>query len=105
MPGPDTDPRFPKSAYECFNLGLKSDPSAPCFGRREWNVATGDWEKGYVWETYAEADVRRTRVGSGLMQLQLEGAVGSEGPTGWTVGVWAINRPGKSWNVGGERAA
>lgn len=93
LPRPETSAAFPKTIYESFNLGLKTDPAAPCLGRREWDAALGDWAKSYTWETYAQTDEHRTQIGSALMRLYDEGATGALQRTSWTVGIWAGNRP------------
>jgi long-chain acyl-CoA synthetase len=48
----------------------------------------------YVWETYAEVDVRRRNVGSALLPMFKNGELG--GGDMRTVGVWSQNRPGVS---------
>ncbi|SGY39261.1 BQ5605_C003g02185 [Microbotryum silenes-dioicae] len=100
LPTPASDPRFPRTAKECFDIGLASKPNEPCLGRRPWE--NGDWAKYYVWETYARVDQRRTEVGSGLVALQRRGKFGDGVPAkGYSVGIWSPNRPGRHQ----ERAA
>ncbi|BGP12285.1 hypothetical protein JCM10213_000019 [Rhodosporidiobolus nylandii] len=83
---------FPKTTYDCFNLGLKRDPKANCLGRRAWDEKEGDWAKTLTWETYEEVDAHRTRIGSGLTRLQQE-LFPSEPVHQWKVGIWSGNRP------------
>jgi hypothetical protein len=47
----------------------------------------------YIWQTYAEVDVRRRAVGSALTSLFQQGVLG--GGEMETVGLWSQNRPGE----------
>ena len=91
-----SNPNYPKTAYECFEHGLKVKPNAKCLGKRPWSSTLGDYEPRYTWETYAEIAERRTNVGAGLMHLA-ENDLALSPVTGWTVGIWALNRP--EWQV------
>lgn len=93
LPSIESDPRFPKTAYEAFNMGVASSAASPSLGERKWSVAKGDWADEFTWETYAETDAKRTNIGSGLLKLQQDGLVGSPSKTGWSVGIWSHNRP------------
>jgi long-chain acyl-CoA synthetase len=48
----------------------------------------------YVWETYAEVDIRIRHVGSALYHLFGKGELGGGGDLE-TVGIWSPNRPGE----------
>ncbi|GAA5835060.1 hypothetical protein JCM3766R1_002084 [Sporobolomyces carnicolor] len=87
-----TDPRYPKTAYDCFELGLKAVPKNLCLGKREWNGQ--DWAKELTWQTYEEVGVHRSQVGSGLLKLKEQFA---NTPERWNVGIWSINRPEWQW--------
>ena len=50
------------------------------------------FDNKYVWQTYAEVDVRRKNIGSALVSLFQDGTIG--GGELDTVGIWAPNRPG-----------
>jgi hypothetical protein len=63
---------YPKTTFDCFNLGLTHHPKNPCLGKREWDTTTGDWAKTITYETYEQIDGHRTRVGSGLVKLKQE---------------------------------
>lgn len=89
-----TDPRYPKTAYDCFELGLKAVPKNLCLGKREWNGQ--DWAKELTWQTYEEVGVHRSQVGSGLLKLKEQFA---NTPERWNVGIWSINRPGESLDL------
>ncbi|GAA6062871.1 hypothetical protein JCM10212_000793 [Sporobolomyces blumeae] len=91
-PDEPNDPRFPKTAYEAFNLGLKANPKARCLGKRAWDGK--DWAREVTWESYEETDVHRTRVGSGLAKLKEQFP---DSPDHWNVGIWSINRPEWQW--------
>lgn len=97
LPNPDTEARFPKTAYESFNLGLKYAATKPCLGKREVDPLTGDFKKEYSWETYESVDKRRTEIGSGLLKLVEQGVLGEVEKTGWSVGIWSGNRPEWQW--------
>ncbi|KAL1722571.1 hypothetical protein EV715DRAFT_270160 [Schizophyllum commune] len=49
------------------------------------------FDNKYVWQTYAEVDVRRKNIGSALVSLFQDGTIG--GGELDTVGIWAPNRP------------
>jgi len=89
-------PEYPKTAYECFEHGLKVNFAGQCLGHRPWSTKENDYEKRYVWQTYSEVAQRRTHLGSGLVHLA-ETRLGAPEVTGWTVGIWAINRP--EWQI------
>ncbi|GAA5957390.1 hypothetical protein JCM21900_006885 [Sporobolomyces salmonicolor] len=89
------DPRYPKTIYECFRLGLENDPKARCLGRREWDPVAQDWAKELTYESFESVDGHRTRIGSGLLKLKEE--LFPQGPEEWKVGIWSVNRPEWQW--------
>lgn len=89
------DPRFPKTSYDCFELGLKTDPDADCLGERPWNAEKGDWDASYVWNSFATVAEQRTKVGAGLVKLRQQGALGNDAAEKYAVGIWCPNRPGE----------
>ncbi|GAA5949948.1 hypothetical protein JCM3765_007747 [Sporobolomyces pararoseus] len=91
LPEP-VDPRYPKTLYDAFDLGLKAVPKNRFLGKREWNGQ--DWAKELTWESYEQVDAHRTRVGSGLLKLKEQF---SDTPERWNVGIWSINRPEWQW--------
>ncbi|GAA5923429.1 medium-chain fatty acid-CoA ligase FAA2 [Sporobolomyces koalae] len=91
LPQP-ADPRYPKTLYEAFDLGLKACGNQQFLGKREWDGQ--DWAKELTWETYNEVDAHRTRVGSGLAKLKEQLNDTSDR---WNVGIWSINRPEWQW--------
>ena len=93
FPCPRDDDRFPETAHEIFELGLKTNPKGDCLGRRLWDEGKGDWANEFTWESYEEVAERRTRVGSGLMKLWEDG-IGATERVQWNVGVWCPNQPG-----------
>ncbi|KAL8278548.1 hypothetical protein RQP46_009040 [Phenoliferia psychrophenolica] len=62
-------PGYPRTAYELFNLGLRTNPEGECLGRREWDEATGDWARSYVWDSYRETAAKRDVLASGIKHL------------------------------------
>lgn len=52
----DSQPNWPKTSYDSFNFGLARAKDKPCFGKRPWNRAVGDFERTFVWETYGESE-------------------------------------------------
>jgi len=48
----------------------------------------------YIWQTYAEVDIRRRHVGSALFHMFAKGELG--GSDLETVGIWSPNRPGEA---------
>ncbi|GAA6018622.1 hypothetical protein JCM10207_008984 [Rhodosporidiobolus poonsookiae] len=83
---------YPKTTYECFNVGLQFNPKGHALGRREWDVATGDWAKTLTWDTYEDVDAHRTRIGAALVKLRQE-LFPDEDDVQWKVGIWSTNRP------------
>ncbi|GAA6041632.1 hypothetical protein JCM8097_007780 [Rhodosporidiobolus ruineniae] len=83
---------FPTTTYECFNLGLSTDPTKEALGRRPWDGNKGDWADRVEWETYEQVDGHRTRIGSGLTKLREE-LFPDETEVQWKVGIWSPNRP------------
>lgn len=59
--------------------------------------------KEYVWQTYGQIDKRRRMVGSALEYKHKSGLY-KAGEEFETVGIWSINRPGKSTTRKGARA-
>jgi long-chain acyl-CoA synthetase len=78
-----------------FNLGLSHARDKPCLGHRPV-VSTNPLKFAdyYVWQTYAEVDVRRRAVGSALSAMFASGQL--KGGDYNTVGLWSANRPGMS---------
>lgn len=93
---PANMPDLPKTVYEIFELGLKMGSERNCLGRRPWDSRKADWADRYEWETYGQVDDRRTRIGSGLMKLKEDGVIQTTNNNELTVGIWSLNRPGKS---------
>ncbi|GAA5975064.1 hypothetical protein JCM11641_000016 [Rhodosporidiobolus odoratus] len=91
---PKCDPTriFPATTYEFFNLGLKYHADRTCFGWRNWDEKIGDWAKELTYETYAQVDAHRIRIGSGLAKLKHD-LFPSDPDTQWKVGIWSANRP------------
>ncbi|KWU41597.1 acetyl-CoA synthetase-like protein [Rhodotorula sp. JG-1b] len=84
--------KYPRTTYEAFNVGLADNADKPCLGARPWDPVAGDWAKHVEWQTYADVDAHRTRIGSGLAYLQQTLFADSE-PIQWKVGIWSHNRP------------
>jgi long-chain acyl-CoA synthetase len=57
-----------RTLFESFERSAKLNAKSDCLGRREYDRATKTWGP-YVWESYEEIHARRTRVGSGLLNL------------------------------------
>jgi long-chain acyl-CoA synthetase len=76
-----------------FNLGLTRSRDKQFLGHRPI-ISTNPlkFADHYVWETYAEVDVRRKAVGSALRNYFNSGYL--KGGKYETVGIWSINRPG-----------
>lgn len=88
---------------DVFDLGLSLSKDLPFLGRRPV-VSTNPlkFANDFVWETYAQVDVRRRNVGSALETLFRRGVLG--GGEHQTVGIWSQNRPGNlSFNAAERR--
>ena len=86
----NSNPAFPKTLYEVFNRGVSLSSSKRCLGWRPLDPRTGDFEKTYLWHTYADVDRLRTVVGSGLAQLAKEHGFAADA----TGDVYALRGPG-----------
>jgi len=98
----DSNPLFPKTAYEAFEHGLKANPQGNCLGHRPWDPVKGDYHQHYEWQTYETIGRRRDHIGSALLHLA-ETSLHPENITGWTVGLWCHNRP--EWQVVNQATA
>jgi hypothetical protein len=83
--------------------GLEINPNGNCLGVRPIDPATGDYASHYTWLTYLQVEQKRKTIGSALVRLAREGALGDgsnfkgtkDVPIGWRVGLWSSNRPGE----------
>jgi long-chain acyl-CoA synthetase len=90
--GPET-PGALTDISHIFNLGLSKSRDKPFLGRRPiLSTQPLKFANHYVWETYADIDVRRRAVGSVLKNLFAAGTL--KGAKYETVGIWSANRPG-----------
>ena len=77
---------------EVFDNGLGLSRDKRFLGHRSV-LSTKPLKYGpYVWQTYAQVDIRRRNIGSALTQLFEKGELG--GGELETVGLWSQNRPG-----------
>ncbi|KAI1323820.1 AMP-binding enzyme [Xylariaceae sp. FL0255] len=83
-----------RTFYELFHDTVRRLPNNKCLGSRPWNPVTKQWEKKYVWSTYAEVAARARNFGSGIFELFREIGL-PPGPRG--VGLWSHNR--SDWQV------
>ncbi|KAF9501285.1 long-chain-fatty-acid-CoA ligase [Pleurotus eryngii] len=81
---------------EVFACGISMGKDRPYLGHRPLVSSNPlKFADHYVWQTYAEVDVRRRRLGSALRYLFDTGVLG--GADLDTVGIWSINRP--EWQI------
>jgi hypothetical protein len=86
-------PRCLNTLTEVFENGLAISRDLKYLGHRPKLSTNPDkFAPYYVWETYAQIDVRRRAVGSALTKLFDSGEIG--GGEFKTVGTWSPNRPG-----------
>jgi long-chain acyl-CoA synthetase len=57
-----------RTLFESFERSVRLNGKNDCLGRRDYDRATKTWGP-YVWESYEEIHARRTRIGSGLLNL------------------------------------
>jgi len=57
-----------RTLFESFERSVKQNPKHDCLGHREYDRKTKTWGP-YIWESYEEIHARRTRFGSGLLNL------------------------------------
>lgn len=89
---PETSNGF-TTLTDVFDNGLALSRDKRFLGQRSV-LSTKPLKYGpYVWETYAQVDVRRRHVGSALYQMFAKHELG--GGEIETVGIWAANRPGE----------
>ena len=88
-------PNALKDLVDIFETGLAINPDANLLGYRPQVSANPlKFADHYVWDTYAQVDVKRRAVGSALHAWFKDGTLG--GSELETVGIWSINRPGAS---------
>ncbi|KAH8117307.1 acetyl-CoA synthetase-like protein [Phellopilus nigrolimitatus] len=86
------DQPYVRTLADIFELGLSLSTNERFLGHRP--VVSTDPVKfadHFVWDTYAEVDVRRRNLGSALHKLFSDGVLG--GGELQTVGIWSQNRP------------
>ncbi|KAG8929631.1 hypothetical protein FRC02_005296 [Tulasnella sp. 418] len=83
---------------DLFESGLAQSRDLPFLGRRVVLQTKPSLVLGneYVWETYAQVDVRRKMVGSALEYLYRNSKLGPKREFE-VVGIWSINRP--EWQI------
>ncbi|KZV75767.1 acetyl-CoA synthetase-like protein [Peniophora sp. CONT] len=87
-----TYPNALKDLVDIFETGLAINPDANLLGYRPHVSASPlKFADHYVWDTYAQVDVKRRAVGSALHAWFKDGTLG--GSELETVGIWSINRP------------
>lgn len=84
------------TVYDMFEATVARRPNAKCLGARPWNPSTRTWEPRYEWLSYADVAGRRSRIGSGLVEIHRR--IGIEG-AGYGVGLWSQNRA--EWMITG----
>src|SRR5882762_10426843 len=76
---------------QIWDIGMKLSRNLTVYGHRpiisKNPLKFADY---YVWMTYAEADIRRRRIGSALHTMFKDGRLGGGGLE--TVGIWSQNR-------------
>ncbi|EIM90194.1 acetyl-CoA synthetase-like protein [Stereum hirsutum FP-91666 SS1] len=77
---------------EIFEVGLARSRDLTCLGHRPV-ISTNPlkYADHFVWNTYADSDIRRRQIGSALHHLFKNGVLG--GGEYDTVGIWSQNRP------------
>eukprot|EP01117_Protostelium_nocturnum_P005807 TRINITY_DN2096_c0_g1_i1.p1 TRINITY_DN2096_c0_g1~~TRINITY_DN2096_c0_g1_i1.p1 ORF type:complete len:742 (+),score=270.69 TRINITY_DN2096_c0_g1_i1:125-2350(+) len=101
-----TDDEAVHTLYDNFNKGVALAPSGPCAGHRRYDPLTKKYSDTYYWQTYKDIEARRDLFGAGLMKVREEiglhnSKIGKlkgftdkyQGPQGFTVGIWSLNRP------------
>jgi long-chain acyl-CoA synthetase len=89
----ETTPGAMKTIADIYNTGFKRSKNQPMVGHRPVTSTNPlKFADHYVWETYAQFDVRRRAVGSALHGMFASGELKSDGLE--TVGIWSMNRPG-----------
>lgn len=90
-----TYPNVFKDLLDIFETGLAINPDAELLGYRpQVSASPPKFADHYVWQTYAQVDVKRRAVGSALHAWFKDGSLGGHELD--TVGIWSINRPGAS---------
>lgn len=85
-----------KTLTEIWANGLEISENKRFLGHRPV-ISTNPLKYGpYVWQTYAEVDLRMRRVGSALFHMFGKGELG--GGDMETVGIWSQNRPGENYD-------
>lgn len=85
-------PNCVRTLTEVWDNGFEVSRNKRFLGHRPI-ISTQPLKYGpYVWETYAEVDVRRRNIGSALCHMFGKGELG--GGELETVGIWSQNRPG-----------
>lgn len=89
------DPSHLNTLPQAFEAGLEYGPDRPCLGHRPLVTKSPlKFADTYVWQSYAEIDVRRRAVGSALEKLFSDGTLDVGTGELQCVGVWAPNCPG-----------
>jgi len=89
----DKTPNCVRTLTEVWDNGCEASRNKRFLGHRPI-ISTHPLKYGpYIWETYAEVDVRRRNIGSALYHMFEKGELG--GGDLETVGIWSQNRPGE----------
>nr|GAT59645.1 acetyl-CoA synthetase-like protein [Mycena chlorophos] len=81
---------------DIFTSGLARSRDKPFLGHRPLvSKSPLKYANQYEWQTYAQVDVRRRKIGSALVHLFNNGTLG--GGELQSVGLWSINRP--EWQI------
>lgn len=92
------DPSHLNTLPQAFEAGLEYGPDRPCLGHRPLVTKSPlKFADTYVWQSYAEIDVRRRAVGSALEKLFSDGTLDVGTGELQCVGVWAPNCP--EWQI------
>jgi long-chain acyl-CoA synthetase len=78
---------------EIFECGVRGGKDRPFLGYRPiLSTSPLKHANHFVWQSYADVDIRRRHIGSALTLMFNEGKLG--GGEYETVGIWSVNRPG-----------
>ncbi|ATY58485.1 AMP-binding enzyme [Cordyceps militaris] len=84
-----------RTLHDLFASSAEQFPRNPCLGARQWRPATGTWDDGFTWLTYAEVAERRKNFGAGLAELHER--IGHPKKSQYPVPLWAPNKP--EWQI------
>jgi long-chain acyl-CoA synthetase len=83
-----------RTIHDLFAKSANRWPNRRCFGVRNWNTTSRNWEDKFDWITYGQVAERRKNFGAGLVEVHKRINYPKDK---FPVGLWSQNRP--EWQI------